>query len=173
MNIDFDTKPKIIINLDPVLEAYCRAIFKTPKNQKEIIINRGRREGQAIYSKIYPSEFPVKRPFCKNPVTIILPVTKKNQNRLPFKFYKVSRMGEEQINDDLNVLMDKWLFRFFQRGYRKKFTQDEIVNAILRGLNLRKNAVNYDAIKKFDYRERRRMEEKTFDELLTNTDPIY
>jgi hypothetical protein len=173
MNVDLSTKPQVTINLDPVLEAYLRAVFKTPRHQKEIILNRGRREGQAIYSKILPVEFPKKRPFCENPVIFILPLTKSNHYTLGYRFYTVTKMGEEQIADDLRVLMDKWLFRFFQRGYLKKFTQDEIVNAVLRGLNLRKNAVNYDAIKKFDYRERRRIEEKTFDELLTCTDPVY
>ena len=173
MNIDLTTKPKVTINLDPVLEAFCRAVFKTPKNQDEIIINRKRREGQAIYSKVYPIEFPRERPFCDNPVTFILPLTKNNQSVLKYRFYDISRMGEEQINDDLNVLMDKWLFKFFKRGYMKKYKQDEIVNAILRGLNMRNNVANFDAIKKFDYRERRKIEEKTFDELLTCTDPVY
>lgn len=171
--INYDTKPKIIIDLDPVLEAYCRAVFKTPRKQEEIVINRKKREGQAIYSKVYPAEFPVRRPFCKNPVTFILPLTKNNQHVLKYRFYTVSKMSEEQIHDDLSVLMDKWLFKFFKRGYLKKYSQDEIINAILRGLNLRKNAVNFDAIKKFDYRERRKTEENTFDELLLCTDPVY
>jgi len=173
MNVDLSTKPQVTINLDPVLEAYLRAVFKTPRKQKEIILNRSRREGQAIYAKIFPVEFPVKRPFCENPVSLILPLTKNNHHTLRYRFYTVSKMGEEQIADDLHVLMDKWLFRFFQRGYLKKYNQDEIVNAVLRGLNLRKNVANYDAIKKFDYRERRRIEEKTFDELLICSDPVY
>ncbi len=173
MNIDLTSKPQITINLDPVLEAYLRLAFKTPKDQKEIFLNRGKREGQAIYSKVMPIDFPERRPFMSNPVTFILPITKNNHHILRCRFYKVSKMGEEQIHDDLNVLMDKWLFKFFQRGYRKKFSQDEIIVAVLRGLNLRKNAVNYDAIKKFDYRERRKLEQKTFDELLMCTDPIY
>lgn len=173
MNIDLKTKPQVTIDLDPVLEAYCRLVFNTPKNQKEIVIRRSKREGQAIYSKVCPIDFPRKRPFQQNPVTFILPLTKDNHYTLQGRFYTVSKMGEEQIHDDLSVLMDKWLFKFFQRGYRKKYSQDEIIVAILRGLNLRKNAVNYDAIKKFDYRERRKMEQKTFDDLLLCTDPVY
>jgi hypothetical protein len=167
MNIDFSTKPQITINLDPVLEAYCRLIFKTPVNQKEIIINRKLREGQAIYSKVYPIEFPDHKPFRKYPVTFILPLTKNNQGVLKYRFYHVSRMGEEQIHDDLEVLMQKWLFKFYKVGYRKKYSQDEITTAILRGMNLRKNAANFDAIKKFDYRCRRKTEEDLYMELLT------
>ena len=166
MKINYDTKPKITLDLDPVLEAYCRLVFRTPSDQKEIIINRKLREGQAIYSKVYPVEFPPKKPFRDNPVTIILPLTKNNQGVLKYRFYHVSKMGEEQIHDDLEVLMQKWLFKFFQHGYQKKYSQDEIVNAVLRGLNLRKNVINFDAIKKFDYRCRRKSEEETYRELL-------
>ena len=166
MNIDYSTKPQVTINLSPVLEAFLRLRFKTPVKQNEIVINRSLREGQAIYSKVYPIEFPEKKPFRENPVTIVLPLTKNNQSVLKFRFYHVSRMGEEQIHDDLEVLMDKWLFKIFQKGYRKKRTQEEIVTGILRGLNLRKNVANFDAIKKFDYRNRRKNEEETFRELL-------
>lgn len=173
MVVDLSSKPQVTINLDPVLEAYCRAVFKTPRKQNEIIINRGKREGQAIYSKIFPVKFPPRRPLADNPVTFILPITKNNQHVLQFNFYKIDKMGEEQIADDLSVLMDKWLFRFFQRGYARKYKQDDIITAVLRILNLRKNAVNYDAIKKFDYRQRRRSEEQMIDELLTASDSVY
>jgi len=167
MNIDFSTKPKITINLDPVLEAYCRLKFKTPSHQKEIVINRKLREGQAIYSKIVSVEYPKRQPFRENPVTFILPLTKNNQGTLNFRFYKISKMGEEQLHDELEVLMQIWLFKFYKLGYRKKYSQDEITTAILRGMNLRKNAANFDAIKKFDYRCRRKTEEDLYLELLT------
>ena len=173
MNIDFSTKPQVTINLDPVLEAFCRKIFNTPKIQNEIAINRGRREGQAIYSKVYPIEFPERKSDCANPVIFIFPLTKNNKSVLQYRFYHVSKMGEEQINDDLTVLMDKWLFKFFQMGYRRKHSQDEIVNAILRGFNLRKNVINFDSIKKFDYRQRRNAEDNTYKELLASCDSMY
>lgn len=173
MNVDLKNKPQITINLDPVLEAYCRFIFKTPKNQKEILLNRGKREGQAIYSKVRPVEFPKPRPFIENPVVFILPITKNNHHILRYRYYAVSKMEEEQIQDELTVLMNIFLHKFFMEGERRKFSQDKIVSAILRGLNMRKNAVNYDAIKKFDYRHRRKMEQETFKELLFTTDPIY
>lgn len=173
MNVDFSTKPQVTINLDPLLEAFCRKIFNTPQHQNEIVINRGRREGQAIYSKVYPIEFPERKSVCDNPVTFILPLTKNNKSVLQYRFYHVSKMGEEQINDDLTTLLHIWLFKFFQIGYRRKYTQDEIVNAILRGFNLRKNVVNFDSIKKFDYRQRRNAEDDTYKQLLKCCDTMY
>nr|WP_321357197.1 hypothetical protein [uncultured Draconibacterium sp.] len=154
-----DKRPKVTIHLDPVLEAYCRYIFKTPPNQDEIVINRKLREGKAIYSKVLPVEFPKRRTFCENPVTFVLPLTRNNQSYLKYRFYAVSKMGEEQIADDLEVLMDKWTLRIFERGYSWNFKQEQIVNGILRLLNVRKNAINFETVKKFDYRNRRREEE--------------
>lgn len=172
-SIIFDKRPRVTINLDPVLEAYCRYIFKTPVNQAEIVINRKLREGQAIYSKVLPIEFPKERPFCDNPVTFILPLTKNNQSVLKYRFFHVSKMGEEQIKDDLDVLMDKWALHFFEKAYSWNFKQEQIVTGILRLLNQRKNVANFDAIKKFDYRKRKRSEEEMIKMLLKDCASEY
>ncbi len=156
MTIDFSTKPKIILNLHPVFEAFLRLRFRTPRWQSEIVVSRSLREGKAIYAKIKPVEFPPVRPFMENPVTIILPLTKFNQSTLNFKFFALTKMAEEQLNDDLDVLLDKFLFKVFQKGYRQGFTQKQIVEGIMHEFNLRKNSVNFDTIKKYDYRARKK-----------------
>jgi len=167
MNIDLSTKPQIIVDLPLVIEAYLRYLFKTPPKQKEIVIHRRYDEGKAIYSKVMPVEFPVRRPFMNNPVTIILPQTKNNKYVLNFRYYSVSRMAEEQMVDDLEQLFSRWMYERFTKGYDVKgYDQEKIVSAMLRGFNLRKNAANYEAIKKYDYRSRVKTEEKQFEELV-------
>ncbi len=162
-----EKRPKVTISLDPVLEAYCRYVFKTPTEENEILINRKLREGKAIYSKVFPVEFPEKNEaLYSNPVTFILPLTKNNQSVLHYRFYGISKMGQEQIADDIDVLMYKWLLRIFERGYNWNFKQDQIVNGIMRLLNVRKNVTNFDTLKKFDYRNRRRKEEDMIKSLL-------
>lgn len=167
-NVNFDTKPQITVDLPPVLEGYLRWLFRTPPKQKEIIIHRRFREGMAIYSKIYPVEFPPKRPIMDNPVTVILPVTANNKHQIRYRFFTISQMGHEQMIDDLEVLFDKWLYKKFRDGYLRGWTQLQIVDAILRGFNVRKNAVNFDAIKKHDFRNRCRDEEKRFSDLVNH-----
>ncbi|WP_372772129.1 hypothetical protein [Mangrovibacterium sp.] len=167
MNIDLSTKPKIVVDLPPVIEAYLRYLFKTPAKQKEVVIHRRYYEGKAVYAKVMPVEYPVRRPFTNNPVTIILPETRNNKYVLAFRYYTISKMAEEQLVDDLEQMLSRWMYEKFKRGYDVKgWDQELIVNAILRGFNLRKNAANFEAVKKYDYRNRVRVEEKQFEELV-------
>ena len=46
---------------------------------------------------------------------------------------------------------------YFVAGYEKGHKQDRIIRAFLMAYNIKNNAINYDAVKKFDYRNRQRM----------------
>ena len=167
MSINFTTKPKITINLDPVLEAYCRYVFKTPAAQKEIIVTRHHDIGKLIHSNVISSDLPPHRPFKKNPVVFILPINQRNQHALKFHFLNVSNWGEQKIKDGIEYEFKSWVRQRFEIGYNeKKWDRKAIIEAILRGLNIRNNAANFDAIKKIDYRNRRKIEEVMFHELL-------
>lgn len=166
MNINFETKPKIKICLNPVLEAYCRYVFETPTSQSEIILNRRRDIGLFIPSHIIISELPVHRPFHPNQVTFILPVTKANYYALKYRFFHVSTWAEEKIQNFIEAEFRQWVRFKFETGYENGFSQEEIVDAILRGLNVRNSAVNFDMIKKIDYRNRRLKEQRRFEKLL-------
>lgn len=165
-NVNFETKPQIVVDLPPVLEAYCRHIFGTPSDQKHIITRRSHPVGQLIFSKFSVSYTPVKSSFQGNPVRFILPVNEKTHYRLKNHFLYVDNLAREQIREEIDYQFGKWVQKRFERGYELKYDQKTIIEAILRGLNLRNNAANFDAIKKNDYRNRRKLEEKRFIELL-------
>jgi hypothetical protein len=167
MKIDLSTKPQITISLSPLLEAYCRFIFKTAPEQKEIIVSRNHDIGKLIHSNVITSDMPVRRPLFDHPVTFILPVNKVNHHGISFHFLKVSNWGEQKIIDGIDYEYRKWVERCFETGYQKKWDQKEIIDAILRGLNIRNNVANFDAMKKFDYRNRKKNDEKRFIELLS------
>lgn len=167
MKLDFSTKPQITISLNQLLEAYCRFVFKTKPDQKEIIIFRDHDIGKLIHSNIVTNDLPTKDPFINYPVTFILPVNKINHHGIRFHFLSVSNWGEQKIQDGIEYEYRKWVERRFEIGYRKKFTQKEIIDAILRALNVKNNATNFDALKKIDYRNRRKADEKRFWELFS------
>ena len=168
MSINLETKPQITVDISKVVEAYLRYLFKTPPHQKEIIISRRYPEGKSIYSKVMPVEYPAKRPMMSNPVTFILPLTKQNKHVLSFRYYTISVMAQEQLNDDLDVLFHIWLNDKFDTGYKiKSWSQELIISTILRGLNLRENAANFETIKKYDYRKQCRDEKKRFADLVS------
>lgn len=166
MNIDFSSKPQVAVNLDSVLEAFCRYIFQTPPKQSEIIVSRHHDIGKLIHSNVIARDLPIRRPFASNQVVFILPVNKFNQHALVRHFLHCSNWGEQKIKDGIEFEFKSWVRRRFELGYEIKLEQKEIIEAILRGLNLRNNAVNFDSIKKIDYRNRRRIEENRFRELL-------
>jgi hypothetical protein len=164
--IDLTTKPQITISLPPLLEAYCRFVFKTPPEQKEIIVSRNHDIGKLIHSNIITSDLPVKRALLDHNVTFILPVNRVNHHGISFHFLKVSSWGEQKIIDGIEYEYRKWIERCFETGYNKCWDQKQIIDALLRGLNIRNNVANFDAMKKYDYRNRKKNDEKRFSELL-------
>lgn len=168
MKIDLSTKPQITISLPPLLEAYCRFIFNTPPEQKEIIVSRNHDIGKLIHSNVITSDMPVRRPLFDHPVTFILPVNKVNHHGISFHFLKVSNWGEQKIIDGIDYEYRKWVERCFEIGYQKRWDQKQIIDALLRGLNIRNNVANFDAMKKYDYRNRKKNDEKRFVELLSS-----
>lgn len=166
--VNLSTKPRIYISLPQVHEAYCRFIFSTPDNQPEIIVSRAHDIGKLIHANVSVSDIPVRRPLLEGVVTFILPVNNQNCHGISSHFLKISAWGRQKIQDGIAYEFDKWVKRRFEIGYEKKFTQKEIVEAILRGLNVRNNSINFDAVKKNDYRNRRKIEEKRFMDLLVS-----
>lgn len=160
------TRPKVTISLNPILEAYCRFVFSTSPDQKEIAINRKKDIGKLIHAHTLSARYAIKGPSIADPVTFILPVNPDNQNGVLSGFLYVDRWGLQQIQDGIEYEFRKWVERRYEVGYFKMFEQRKIIEAILRGLNVRNNAANFDAIKKIDYRNRRKAEEVTFANLL-------
>lgn len=165
-NPKFTPKPQVTISLEPILEAYCRFIFKTPFDQPEITINLKKDLGMLIHSHVKISHCFRKGPSLTNPVTIILPTNPISQHRVLSGFLYVDGWGMQKIENAIEYDFRKWVERRYEIGYGKRFDRKDIIEAILRGLNVRNNVANFDAIKKIDYRNHRKTEEKRFIELL-------
>lgn len=162
----FAPRPQVTISLDPILEAYCRFKFNTSPDQKEIHINLKSDIGKLIHAHVQSSHFARKGPFIINPVTIILPINPQNQNGVLSGFLFIDNWGIQKIENGIEYEFRKWVERRYEIGYGKRWDRKDIIEAILRGLNVRNNVANFDAIKKIDYRNHRKNEEIRFAELL-------
>lgn len=162
----FKPKPQVTISLEPVLEAYLRFVFKTPADQEAITINLKKDIGKLIHSHVHSSHSIRKGPCVPNPVTVILPINTENDYGVLSGFLYVDEWGLQKIRNGIEYEFRKWVERRFEIGYEKRFEYKDIIEAILRGLNVRNNIANFDSIKKINYRNRRRIEEKRFSELL-------
>jgi hypothetical protein len=160
MSIDFSTKPKVSVQLDPVHEAYCRYIFSTPRKQKEIVVRRTHPVGQRLTSITDKCRFLPKNPDTKKTVVFILPTDKVNKYHIKRNFLKVAEWEKQKFNDFVRSEFNLWVREEFYRGYEIfKWDQKTIVAAICRKLNTRNNAVNSETITKNDYRHRTNIEE--------------
>ena len=159
------TKPYVSIDLPLYLNAYCRFVFNTPVDDAKIAISRAHDIGKLIHSNVQTCEFPVKRKF-EGDTIFLLPVNQENAYPMRSNFLTLTTWGRQKIKDGLEYEYRKWVDRRFELGYKKGYAQKEIVYAILRALNIRDNAVNFDAIKKIDYRNRRKRSEDRFLDLL-------
>jgi len=146
-------KPRVTIDLPPILEAFLRFATETPKDQEEIVVSRKTEFGKLINgflskSTIKPDQLPVE-----NPVIIVIPKTPGNGYSLDTMYCYISYEDQEQINDRIEVLFNKWIDVFFEDGYKLNLCQLDIIESVLDILNIRTNAANFDQIKKRDYRK--------------------
>lgn len=162
----YSPKPQVTISLEPILEAYLRFVFNTPVDQEAITINLKKDSGKLIHSHVLSSHCFRKGPSVSNPVTIILPVNEANHHGVLTGFLWIDDWGLQKIENGIEYEYKKWIERRFEIGYRKNHKQKAIIEAILRGLNVRNNCANFDAIKQIDFRKRQKEEELRFESLL-------
>lgn len=154
----------LTIDLLPYLADYCRHEMKCDR-EGNIILQRSRDIGKFIYSNILTSDLPVKQMPAANPVTFVVPVTGANRYALVSRFLYVSRWGEEKIKDYMEAEFNQRMRLLFEAGYRKNYSQKQIVEAILQAYNIKNTAVNYEAVKKSDYRNQKKMRKIIIDDI--------
>lgn len=154
----------LTLNLPAHLSDYCRHELGCD-NEGRIVLKRGHDIGKHIYSHVSVSDLPVRSNGMENPVEFIIPVTAANRYALVSRFLYVSRWGEEKIKDYVETEFNQRMRLLFESGYRKKYTQKEIIEAILDAYNIKNTAVSYEAIKKSDYRYKRKTRKIIFDDI--------
>lgn len=154
----------LTIELKPHLADFCRHELKCD-NDGNIILSRKHDIGRHVYSMLLTSDTPARRNIVDNPATFIIPVTSTNHYAMKHRFVYVSRWGEEKIQNYIESEFNQRIRLLFEAGYRKKYSQKQIVEAILQAYNIRNTALNYEAVKKSDYRQSRKNRKIIFEDL--------
>jgi hypothetical protein len=155
----------ITIDLNPVLEGYCRWIFEMPK-RCDIKVNQNHDIGKHICSSFQVGRSHDPRPVLINPVTFILPITEHNHYIFKTKPIHVNKFYESQIVNYIDAYFGIWVREKFELGYLMDQDQRAIIEAILTIINVRNNADNYEMVKKRDYRVQKKKEQIRFEMLL-------
>ena len=152
----------IKIKLEPYLEDYLRYVFSI-KPKEEIQIHRQNDIGRCIMGVLIELEFPEKQLNASDLITIHLP-TLRNVD-LDTKFVSVDKWGNDRIRDYILAEFNANSKAFFEIGYERNFQQKDIVDAFLHGYNIRNNSLSFEAVKKSDYRRRKKKASLVFNEI--------
>jgi len=159
--------PTVTIDLDPHLADYCRFLFDYTEDGA-IVLKRNHDFGKRISALVSISETPVKRPLLVKPTTFILPITKNNHYALTHNFCYVSKWAEERIQDYIETEFRREVRNMFEYGYQKRYSQKEITESIIKGFNIQNNSLNFEAVKKIDFRRREKIKVSRFLEFQTS-----
>jgi hypothetical protein len=166
MNQTTTEKPNVIIELAPYLHDFLYHEFGCNKKKEDgVIINVSNDIGIIIQSMVEFSNIPKQQEIKDNPIKIYLPVQEWNHFLYKRNFLYVPVWKQRLIQDYIESLFRLRIREYFQTGYDKGFKQEQIIQAFLTSYNIKQNALNYDAIKKYDYRNRKKIKDEVHREI--------
>ena len=153
-----DNRPYITINLRPILQDFMLHEFNTSEDGA-ILLHERHDIGRFINTMWSISDYPPKRKEYRYPVEMVIPVQPNSSHILKYNFIHVTTWKHIQIINYIDAEFKRRARDFFSIGYEKKFKQTDIINAFLQAYNIKNNALNFDQVKKLDYRNRYRFRE--------------
>jgi hypothetical protein len=161
-------KPAITLDLNEYIEDFLIHDFGRDQEGR-ITVTHYSPVGLLIDSLWESSDYPVKSPERKNPVTLVLPVRPDDWYQKTGKFIYVPEKKEIILRQNLEYEFQRRIRDFFSIGYEKKFKQKDIIDSFLSAYNIKHNALNFDQMKKWDYRTRKRFKESVGKEIKSLT----
>lgn len=103
----------------------------------------------AVETPKYPS--PVNKHVM---VKLLLPT--EHNAKLHQKFLYIPRWNQERIQKFIKTEFDLRVKHYFEYGYKLGMEAKDIIEAFLYHYNIQQNSLSYEAVKKSDYRNRKR-----------------
>lgn len=149
-------RPNVIIDLPLHLHDYMYHEFGCNKSEEGVLISSANDIGKYIQAMVTVADRPPKQPIKDNPITILLPIQEWNHFILQENFIYIPEWKQRMIQDYIEASFRIRIREYFVAGYEKGYQQDKIIKAFLMSYAIKNNAINYDAVKKYDYRNRQR-----------------
>ena len=150
-------RPNVIIDLPLHLHDYMYHEFGSNKSEEGVLISSSNDIGRYIQAMVTVADRPPKQPIKDNPITLLLPIQEWNHFILQENFIYIPEWKQRMINDYIEASFRLRIREYFVAGYEKGYQQDKIIKAFLMSYAIKNNAINYDAVKKYDYRNRQRI----------------
>lgn len=153
-----DNRPYITINLKPILQDFMLHEFNCTEDGA-ILLTERHDIGRYINTMWSVSDKPVKEKDYMYPVKMIIPMKSNSAYILKYNFIHVTTWKHVQIINYIEAEFQRRIKDYFSIGYEKKFKQVDIINGFLQAYNIKNNQLNFDQVKKLDYRNRYRFRE--------------
>lgn len=149
--------PYVIIELQPYLHDFLYHEFGTDKKDDGVMIKTTIDAGKFIQAMVTISDRPAKQELKEHPIKLYLPIQEWNHNILEENFLYVPTWKQKMLQDYIEASFRIRVREFFVAGYQVGHNQDMIIKAFLNAYNIKNNQLNYDTIKKYDYRNRQKV----------------
>ena len=147
----------VTMKLEPHLQVFFFHELKQNRRSGELMADGTNDIGRMIQAMITVSDRPRKQEIGDNPLRITLPVQEWNHAIFSENFIYIPEWKQKQLRLFIESEFRLRIKEFFFIGYAKGYRQDKIIQSFLHSYNIKRNALNYDTIKKYDYRNRRRI----------------
>lgn len=149
-------RPNVTIELQPYLHDFLYHEFGCQRCQEGgVIVTTVNDIGKFIQAMVTVSDRPPKQALKENPIRLFLPIQEWNHFILQENFIYIPEWKQRMLQDYIEASWRIRIREYFVAGYEKGYKQDRIIRAFLLAYNIKNNAVNYDAVKKYDYRNRK------------------
>lgn len=163
-------RPFVTIDLAPHLQDFLFHELKQNRNG-ELMADGTNDIGRMIQAMVTVTDRPRRQEIGENPFRITLPVQEWNHAIFCENFIYIPEWKQKQLRLFIEALFRLRIKEYFLVGYAKGYKQDKIIQAFLHSYNIKRNAVNYDTVKKYDYRNRRRVTAEIAGELQSSLLP--
>ena len=145
-------KPQVTIELAPYLQDYLYHEFAKTDDGDGVQITSANDMGKFIQAMVTLSDRPPHQELKENPITLFLPIQEWNHHLLRENFIYIPEWKQRMLQEYIEASFRIKVREYFVVGYEKGFKQDKIIRAFLYAYNIKNNALNYETIKKYDYR---------------------
>lgn len=157
-------KPYVTIDLAPHLQDYLYHEFPEGEDGG-VLISATNDMGKFATAMISVTDRPPRTIDMENPINLYLPIQAWNHAILEENFLYIPEWKHRMLQNYIDSSFRLRIREYFLHGYEKGFKQDKIILAFLRAYSIKNNAINYETIKKYDYRNRQKIIKEVHNEI--------
>jgi len=128
-----------------------------PPNSDGVNITSAHEIGKMVQAMITVSDRPRSLGLKDNPITLYLPISEWNHRIFDENFLYIPEWKQRMLQEYIEASYRLKIREYFLAGYERGYKQDKIIKAFLCAYDIKNNSINYDAIKKYDYRNRQKV----------------